>query len=65
MSTQPSPTAAQPLLILIIPQDALETMPTAIAVGIRGCEAAYAGGKYFVTIPSEVYNQWPKGEPTV
>ena len=42
MTTQPSPTAAAPALILIIPQHALETMPAEISVGIRGCEAAYA-----------------------
>jgi hypothetical protein len=56
--TQPRPAA--PPLILIIPQSTLETMPTHLAVGIRGCEAQYHAGTWFVTVTSDVYGQWPK-----
>lgn len=63
MTNQPLP-AVQPPLILIIPQSALEKMPAAAVAGITsGCESVYKSGTYYVTVPAEVYSQWPRKEP--
>lgn len=56
---QPRPVESRdPLLILIIPQSALETIPADLSAGMRGCEAVYQRGIYYVTVPAEVYCQW-------
>lgn len=61
MTTTPPPAGCdRPTLILIIPQAALDTMPAATMAGIRGCEAQYHAGRYYVTVPAEVYAAWPK-----
>lgn len=51
-----------PTLILCIPQSRLETLPSALAEGIRGLEAAYHGGTYYVTVPASVYAGWREME---
>lgn len=60
MTPVQTPSADKPALILVIPQAALETIPASKLAGIRGCEAAYHRGKYYIAVPADVYRQWPK-----
>lgn len=48
-----------PPLILIIAEAALETLPARLREQIRGCEAQYHRGKWFVTVPAPIWNTWP------
>ena len=59
-NTTPTPQPALVPLILVIPQSALDKMPAATVAGIRGCEAQYHRGTWYVTVPPETYRQWPR-----
>ena len=63
MSIQPlSPTttgAAQPPMLLIVPESRLEDLPAIVYAGIQACAAAYHAGKYFIEVPASLYAQWP------
>ena len=58
-TTTPQPAQLVPL-ILIIPTSALETIPAATMAGIKGCEAQYHRGTWYVTVPPETYRSWPQ-----
>lgn len=49
-------------LVLIIPQAAVESLPAAIAEGIRGCEAQYSRGNYYITVPAARQAAWREME---
>lgn len=62
MSTQPTPPADKPALILIIPAARVDTLPESVAAIVRRCESAYSRGNWFVTVPAELWQSWPEGE---
>ena len=64
MTTQPTPTAAPPL-ILIIPAARVDTLPEPVATIVSLCESAYSRGNWFVTVPAELWCQWPQEVPTL
>lgn len=61
--TLPPSGSCAPDLILVIPDSRLATLPAATVAGIRGLEAAYHGGVYYVTVPPSVYRGWREMEP--
>lgn len=62
MTDRPMTTTPAPPLILIIKESVIERMPAANAAGIRGCEAQYHAGAYYITVPADVYSQWKLAE---
>lgn len=54
--THPDP---RPPLILIIPDTRLAQEP-ALAASINGCEAAYHRGRWYVTVPAEMWVRMPQ-----
>lgn len=67
-ATPPTTDAAQPPLLLIIPESRLEDLPAIVYAGIQGCAAAYHAGKYYIEVPHALYAAWPvirlEGVPT-
>lgn len=61
--TPPIPTtdAAQPPMLLIVPESRLEDLPAIVYAGIQACAAAYSRGRWFVEVPHALYAAWPAG----
>lgn len=63
--TEPPTLPSAPPLILIIPAARVDTLPEPVAAIVRRCESAYSRGKWFVTVPAELWCQWPQEEPVL
>lgn len=55
--TQPNHPNPRPPLILIIPDARLAELPMALASALTGCEAAYHAGRWYVTLPAELWQR--------
>ena len=49
-------------MILIIPAGRVDALPEPVTAIVRQCESAYSGGRWFVTVPADLYMAWPQPE---
>lgn len=59
---RPGPPPAAPPMILIIPAARVDALPAPVTAIINQCESAYSRGRWFVTVPADLYLTWPQAE---